>query len=772
MIIGQSFVLYSRLHFVVWDKRIPRFVLCMIITNIFLLLVPTTVLTYGSNFSSSQKFLGGYIIMEKIEIIGVSIQEIIISGLYIYGTREMLKFNLEGENGSILLQLVGINFVFILMDIGLIATQYSNLFTYQTTLKGLIYSIKLKLEFFVLGKLVRIANRRGGKPEPQDISEFVDTVQVTSDITHADNPNPSMRQHPPPPHMCPEDVSIAVFEHSDRNNMLEGDTSLSSTSRVTGQSSVPSLLVLRQAKPPNLAETGFHVQPFDDITGSNVLLRLVGLDSNLSSNQEKAREITQALGGLPLALNQIGGFITQRKCPLQEFLALYERNAAKIDSRKTGFNEYEHTLSTVWEMSFSKLSGDSCTLLNVLAFLEPDAIDEAILVEGSKLPNWDEEFDFLSDEMDLGDAEAALLQAALIDKSTDDAVLSIHRLVQAAVTRRLTKGDQSKYFDAAVRIVTCGFPNTWREDVGHQFKTWAKCEKYLPHVNQLVNQAKRYNIYSLTAQLYGELLLQCSWYLYEREWYNVARDFISTALETFEDKTTLAFASAVDLSGLIDLDMNNPSSALIPFNTALEIRQKLALTIRLRADTRIDNTYSNMSSLLLRMGKPDEAEDIMRKCPALKDFTDESFINTGNTRYVGNMVLLSRIRLAQGSLDDAMRLASKALTFRQKLHGNRLKTCDSLYDVADMLVRQGCVSSAIELLKQLVAISETLTEAEGQLARASYKLSVLYDENGRPTDSQACKSRAIALKDKLRPELKDGLFEESEFMKLCPFMLW
>lgn len=102
-----------------------------------------------------------------------------------------------------------------------------------------------------------------------------------------------------------------------------------------------------------------------------------------------------------------------------------------------------------------------------------------------------------------------------------------------------------------------------------------------------------------------------------------------------------------------------------------------------------------MSSLLLRMGKPNEAEDIMRKCPALKDFTDESFINTGNPRYVGNMVLLSRIRLAQGSLDDAMRLASKALTFRQKLHGNRLKTCDSLYDVADMLVRQGRVSSAM-----------------------------------------------------------------------------
>ncbi|KFZ09539.1 hypothetical protein V502_08682 [Pseudogymnoascus sp. VKM F-4520 (FW-2644)] len=233
MIIGQSFVLYSRLHFVVWDKRILRFVLCMIITNIFLLLVPTTVLTYGSNFSSSNKYLNAYIIMEKIEIIGVSVQEIIISSFYIYGTSQILKLNPVGENRKIMLQLLGINLIFILMDIGLIATQYSNLFTYQTTLKGMIYSIKLKLEFAVLGKLVHIVNRHGSKPESHpegdmDVSDFVDSSQITSDITRADN-TPMRQHHPPPPHMRPEDVSIAMFEHSDRNqHMLDEDSSLSS----------------------------------------------------------------------------------------------------------------------------------------------------------------------------------------------------------------------------------------------------------------------------------------------------------------------------------------------------------------------------------------------------------------------------------------------------------------------------------------------------------------------------------------------------------------
>jgi len=59
------------------------------------------------------------------------------------------------------------------------------------------------------------------------------------------------------------------------------------------------------------------------------------------------------------------------------------------------------------------------------------------------------------------------------------------------------------------------------------------------------------------------------------------------------------------------------------------------------------------------------------------------------------MVLLSRIRLQQGRMDEAMRLASKALNFRQKLLGNRLKVCDSLYDVASLMEKQGKSASAM-----------------------------------------------------------------------------
>ena len=196
------------------------------------------------------------------------------------------------------------------------------------------------------------------------------------------------------------------------------------------------------------------------------------------------------------------------------------------------------------------------------------------------------------------------------------------------------------------------------------------------------------------------------------------------------DKTTLAFANAVDLSGLIDLDLNDAMNALKSFQIALRIRtadvnhddaltafslnnmalayeelgrfedayvahnKAIQLRLRIQSD-RIGNSYSNMASLLLRMGRPDDGEDTLKKCPSLKDFTDETFLQTGNPRFSGDMVLLSKIRLQQGRVDDAMRLASKALEFRRNMLGNRLKVCHSLYDVASLLHIQGKFDSAM-----------------------------------------------------------------------------
>lgn len=148
----------------------------------------------------------------------------------------------------------------------------------------------------------------------------------------------------------------------------------------------------------SLVTTHVSVDALGDEEGSRLLLKALDLHDSAPDDRQHAVAITKTFGGLPLALAQIGGFIKQRKLSLNEFLPLYERNSSKIDARKTPGSDYEHTLSTVWNVSLEKLTETSTCLLNLLSFFEPDVIPEDILLQGSR--NMDDEFSFLCDEME------------------------------------------------------------------------------------------------------------------------------------------------------------------------------------------------------------------------------------------------------------------------------------------------------------------------------------------------------------------------------------
>ena len=109
------------------------------------------------------------------------------------------------------------------------------------------------------------------------------------------------------------------------------------------------------------------------------------------------------------------------------------------------------------------------------------------------------------------DAKEPLLKAALIDRSSETESLTIHRLIQAAVMKRLTTNERIEYFDAAITILSYGFPNTWNTVTSHQFTAWAKCELCLPHVNFLIEQSRKYNLKASDPKKFSELILRCCW---------------------------------------------------------------------------------------------------------------------------------------------------------------------------------------------------------------------------------------------------------------------
>lgn len=159
MVTGQSVVLYSRLHLIVSDKSKIRWVKYMILTNFCILHVPVTVLFLGSNTRDSRRFLPAFHVYEGIQLAGFFIQESVISGLYIWETARGLKpiFAVrKAMERNVMRHLIIVNVLVVILDVTLLVTQYSSNFQIQTTYKPVVYSIKLKMEFTVLNKLLLI----------------------------------------------------------------------------------------------------------------------------------------------------------------------------------------------------------------------------------------------------------------------------------------------------------------------------------------------------------------------------------------------------------------------------------------------------------------------------------------------------------------------------------------------------------------------------------------------------------------------------------------
>ncbi|KAL4907374.1 hypothetical protein BDW74DRAFT_123706 [Aspergillus multicolor] len=157
---GHSLVLWSRLNFVVHNTRLLNGLLVLIIVDAIILHIPTTVLLYGTvslNENIAHTFNVGYGIAERIQLVGFSIQEAILSGIYVWETAKLLRLRPERRHHRILAQLLAMNVVVLIIDVVVVIVEYAGFYAVQVMFKPVAYSIKLKLEYAVLGRLVQIA---------------------------------------------------------------------------------------------------------------------------------------------------------------------------------------------------------------------------------------------------------------------------------------------------------------------------------------------------------------------------------------------------------------------------------------------------------------------------------------------------------------------------------------------------------------------------------------------------------------------------------------
>jgi hypothetical protein len=217
-------------------------------------------------------------------------------------------------------------------------------------------------------------------------------------------------------------------------------------------------------------------------------------DENRHENRQLAKSICQQLGCLPLGVASASELLVAKSHSLKELTRVTNEELIEDAGRfeQTNLTEYAHSLKIVWEIHYNKLkrtSQNAVSLLNILAFLDPDNIREDVITEGAA-KSTDEDLHWLRNEQAFRKQRTNLYNSTLVMRNADQAQMQMHRLPQSYVHVRMSQKESQAAFDAAFELINCLWPFQNYEK-RHDKSLWEAQESCVDHVAHL---AERYRL--------------------------------------------------------------------------------------------------------------------------------------------------------------------------------------------------------------------------------------------------------------------------------------
>lgn len=409
-----------------------------------------------------------------------------------------------------------------------------------------------------------------------------------------------------------------------------------------------------------------ELQKMEPEIGAKLLLRrahLLPVSAPLTimsaDTRKAACEISQMLGGLPLALDQAGAYIKETPCALEVYIELYKtRRQQLLQARGSLEKDYPASVATTWSLSFERVSQvdkSACDLLDFCSFLHPDAIPEEIITAGVAYltPQLQE---IVHDELRFHAAMATLLSYSLIHRNADNRMLNIHRLVQAVLKDAMNDEKRQEWTDRTVRAVDEAFP------LSIEFKTWPQCDRCLPHAQICVEYIEQEAMVSPEAV---HLLNQTGYYLHKRGRYREVEPLFERLLTMLYQPDSMDHHTAVCLN--------------------------------------------NLALLYYEQGKYAKAEQLLQQALIMeKHASGQEHLAVANV-----LNSLAGLYYTQGQFAAAEPLYLQALSIlEQQLGPQHPNTVQSIHNLAALYRTQGKYSQAEPLLKQALEISEQVLESK------------------------------------------------------------
>jgi tetratricopeptide (TPR) repeat protein len=174
----------------------------------------------------------------------------------------------------------------------------------------------------------------------------------------------------------------------------------------------------------------------------------------------EAIRVAEALGNLPLAVEQAAAWLAETGIPAVTFLEQLETEAARVLSMSQPA-DYPHPVAVTWNLSLGQLqesSPASVRLLQLCAFFAPEPISMQLLYSDEMTESLLPYDDTLREKLVLGRVIQEIGRFALAKADQANNTIQVHRLVQAVIRSQMTQEEQDQACHEVHRILVGARP--------------------------------------------------------------------------------------------------------------------------------------------------------------------------------------------------------------------------------------------------------------------------------------------------------------------------
>jgi tetratricopeptide (TPR) repeat protein len=480
------------------------------------------------------------------------------------------------------------------------------------------------------------------------------------------------------------------------------------------------------------------------------LFSRTGREDNNDNERNAATQLAEALGYLPLALDQAAAFIVAKKARFQDYLTSYSKRRLKLLKESMPVaGDYPESMATTWALNFSeveKVSETSSDLLRLSAFLSPDNIPLELITKGRAelgpvLSTALAEVD--DDPLLLNEVLEPLTRYSLIRLDNDSQTYNIHRLVQEVLKDDMDKDTQRLWAERTVSALNKAFPSV-------EFNLWPLCERLIPHAKAISQPIEEWEIIIEDA---GRLLNQAALYSKERGQYADAESLYKRSLtirEKMQGSNKLGLATVLNNLGELYRVRGKYAEGETLHKRALAIREEV-----LSLDhTEIARSLNNLAALYYTQGKYTEAEPLFKRALDIS----EQALGADDPQVARNLNNLAELYSDQGKYAEAVTLQKRSLAIREKLLGaEHPDVAKSLNNLAALYCTQGNYTEVAALYERALTIyKETLGADHPSVGITLNNLAALYYLQDKYAEAEPLFKHSLAMREKaLGPEHPD-----------------